>query len=40
MYSQLTIKTPERRHRSDFVIVNFERISQLVQVFLLLPLSR
>ena len=36
--SKLTIKTPERRHwcRFDFFIVNFEHISHLVLVFLLL----
>ena len=40
--SKLTIKTPERRHchRSDVFIVNFEHISYLVLVFLLLNLSR
>ena len=40
--SKLTIKTPERRHwrRSGVVIVNFEHISQLVQVFLVLTRSR
>ena len=39
--SKLTIKT-DRRHRSRFgvFIVNFEYISQLVLVFLLLTLSR
>ena len=36
--SKLTIKTPERRHwhRSGIFIVNFEHISHLVLVFLLL----
>ena len=36
--SKLTIKTPERRHlhRSGVFIVNFEHISHLVLVFLLL----
>ena len=36
--SNLTIKTPERRHwhRSGVFIVNFEHISHLVLVFLLL----
>ena len=36
--SKLTIKTPEQRHwrRSDVFIVNYEHISHLVLVFLLL----
>ena len=40
--SELTIKTPERHHwrRSGIFIVNFERISHRVLVFLLLSLSR
>ena len=40
--SKLTIKTPERRHcrRSGVFIVNFDHISHLVRVFLLLTLSR
>ena len=40
--SKLTIKTPERRHwcRSGVFIVNFEHISHLVQVFLLLTLNK
>ena len=39
--SKLTIKTPERYHwrRSGVFIVNFEHISQLVLVFLLLTLN-
>ena len=39
---QLTIKTPEQRHwrRSSAFIVNFEHISHLVLLFLLLTLSR
>ena len=39
--SKLIIKTPERRHwRRYFVfIVNFEHISHLVQLFLLLTLN-
>ena len=39
--SKLTIKTPERRHwrRSGVFIVNFEYISHLVLVFLLLTLN-
>ena len=39
--SKLTIKTPERPHLhcSDVFIVNFEHISHLVLVFLLLTLS-
>ena len=39
---KLTTKTPERRHwcRSGVFIVNFEHISQLVLVFLLLTLRR
>ena len=37
----LTIKTPEQRQwcRSDVFIVNFEHISHLVRVFLLLTLD-
>ena len=40
--SKLTLKTPERRHwrRSGVFIVNFEHISHLVLVFLLLTLNR
>ena len=40
--SKLTIKAPERRHWgcSDVFIVNFEHISHLFVVFLLLNLSR
>ena len=40
--SKLTIKMPERRQwrRFGVFIVNFEHISQLVLVFLLLTLSR
>ena len=40
--SELTIKTPEQRQwgRSGVFIVNFEYISQLVLVFLLLTLRR
>ena len=40
--SKLTIKTPERRHwrRPDVFIVNFEHVSHLVLVFLLLTLDR
>ena len=39
--SKLTIKIPERRRRrSRTFIVNFEHISHLVLVFLLLTLSR
>ena len=40
--SKLTIKTPERRQwrRSGVFIVNFEHISQIVLLFLLLTLSR
>ena len=39
--SKLTIKTPERREwrRSRIFIVNFEHISHLVLVFLLLTLN-
>ena len=39
--SKLTIKTPERpyQRRSSVFIVNFEQISHLVLVFLLLTLS-
>ena len=41
IYSKLTIQTPERRQwrSSGVFIVNFEHISQLVLVFLLLTLS-
>ena len=41
IYSKLTIKTPERRHchRPGVFIVNFEHISHLVLVFLLLTLN-
>ena len=40
--SKLTINTPERRQwrRSGVFIVNFEHISHLVLVFLLLTLNR
>ena len=40
--SKLTIKTPEQRHwrRSGVFIVNFEHISHLALVFLLLTLNR
>ena len=40
--SELTIKTPERRQwrRSGVFIVNFEHISQLFLVFLLLNLNK
>ena len=39
--SKLTIKVPERRHwrRSGTFIVNFEHISDLVLVFLVLNLN-
>ena len=42
IYSKLTIKAPEQCHRhcSGVFIVNFEHISHLVLVFLLLTLSR
>ena len=41
IYSKLTTKTPERRQwrRSGVFIVNFEHISRLVLVFLLLTLK-
>ena len=41
MYSDLTIKTPEGCHwrRSGVFIVNFEDISHLVLMFLLLTLN-
>ena len=41
IYSKLTIKPPERRYwrRSGVFIVNFEHISHLVAVFLLLSLN-
>ena len=40
--SKLTINTPERRHwrRSGVFIVNFEHISHLVLLFLLLTLNK
>ena len=40
--SKLMIKTPERRHsrRSGVSIVNYEHISHIVLVFLLLTLRR
>ena len=40
-YSKLTIKAPERRQwpRSNFLTVNFEHISRLVLVFLMLTLN-
>ena len=40
--SKLTINTPERRHwrRSGVFLVNFEHISHLVLVFLLLTLNK
>ena len=39
---ELTIKIPERRQwcRSDVFIVNFEHLSHLVSMFILLTLSR
>ena len=37
--SKLTIKTPERRRRSGVFIVNFEYISYIPLVFLLLTLN-
>ena len=41
---KLTVKTQERRHwrrlRSGVVIVNFEHISHLVLLFLLLTLNK
>ena len=39
--SKLTIKAPKQRnpHRSGVVIVNFEQISQIALVFLLLTLT-
>ena len=41
IYSKLTIKTPERHHwrHSGVFIVNFEHISHLVLVFLLITLN-
>ena len=41
IYSKLTIKTPERQHwrGSGVFIVNFEHVSHLVLVFLLLILN-
>ena len=40
--AKLTLKTPERRHwrRSGIFVVNFERISLLFLVFLLLTLDK
>ena len=40
IYSKLTIKTPEGRLSSGVFIVNFEHISHLALLFLLLTLSR
>ena len=42
MCSELTIKTPERRRlrRSGVFMVNFEHISYLFLVFLLLTLNK
>ena len=42
IYSKLTVKIPERRHWRGYgiFIVNFEHISHLILVFLLLTLSR
>ena len=42
IYSELTMKTPERRQlgRCGVFIVNFEHISHLVLIFILLTLSR
>ena len=42
MYSKLTIKTPERRNgrHFDVFIFNFEHISYLFLVFLLLTLNK
>ena len=42
IFSNLTVKTPERRHlrRSGVFIINFEHISHLVLIFLLLTLKR
>ena len=40
IYSKLTIKTAEHWRRSGVFLVNFEHISQLVLVFLLLNLYR
>ena len=39
MCSKLTIKTPERRRRSSVFIVNFEYISYIPLVLLLLTLN-
>ena len=40
--AKLTIKTPERRHSclSSIFIVNFEHISHLFPIFLLLTLNK
>ena len=42
MCSKLTIKLPERRHwcRSGVFIVNFEHISQVFLMFLMLTLDK
>ena len=40
IFSKLTIKRPEQQRRSAVFIANFEHISDLVLVFLLLILSR
>ena len=40
--TKLTLKTPERRHqrRSGVFVVNFEQISHIALVFLLLTLGK
>ena len=42
IYSKLTIKTPEQRHRrcSGFFVVNFEQVSHIVPVFTILSLNK
>ena len=38
MCSKLTVQTPERRRRRSGIFINFEQISHLFLVFLLLTL--
>ena len=42
IYSKLTIKTAEQRHRrcSGFFVVNFEQVSHIVLVFTILSLNK
>ena len=38
--SKLTVKTPERREVTSFVVVDFEQVSELILVLLLLTLNK